>query len=483
MRLPRIVLVVFLALGGALFAAPYAEATTSGLTVEVYTYTGNTPEHSALPEYVLCSTTVDTAWTSAEGLNNNFDAEYGGTVAGCQSDFVLVHYSGWMTWPTTEDVILQSWADDGFILSLDGETVISDWYLKGCGGSQATHSFTANVPQRLDAWFYEYGGGACNILGQIREGQYVPIDASVYSQDEPVVEPPKPYLLPPINISYVVDGTKIIVGWDTPEVNAPIERYAITWTYGDNAGWGIGVDGNSVEITGLPEETLITLKLRTDNDTLSLYSEYSEPFTLTTGKNIVVEPPVDPPVDPPVEPPTEPEPTEEPTPEPTPEDTPDVNPTVEPTQEPTSDNGPPVEQPNLNEIDPALIDPANLSDGEVASLIAYANDVLANTEQGSPEYEQALEQLFVAAQADDIQVDPAIANIPLLGNATVAIADAINYFGNVGSDMSPKVRETAKKEVVASVIVTQIAVQASGLAAQTAIGGSGASTPSNRKIK
>lgn len=480
MRLPRIILVIFLALGGALFAAPYAEATTAGLTVEVYTYNPNVlPEHSVVSDYILCSTTVSTAWTSTNSINTNFDAEYAGIVAGCQGDFVLIHYSGWMTWPTTEDVVLQSWADDGFILSLDGETVIDDWYLKGCGGSQATHSFTANVPQRLDAWFYEYGGGACSILGQIKDGQYLPIDPAVYSQDVPVIEPPKPFLLPPTNINYVVDGTKVHIEWETPEVNAPIEHYALTWRYGDNAGWGISVYGNSADITDLPENTEIEFAIRTDNDTLVLYSNYSEYLKITTGSKPVE--PVDPdPVIP--DPPIDPEPPVVPDPEPTPENTPDVNPTVEPTQEPTSNEVPPVEQPNLNEIDPALIDPANLSDGEVASLIAYANDVLANSEQGSPEYEQALEQLFVAAQADDIEIDPAIAAIPLLGNATVAIADAINYFGNVGSDMSPKVRETAKKEVIASVVVTQIAVQASGLAAQTAIGGS-TSTPSNRKIK
>jgi len=474
MRLGRIVLVVFLALGGAIFTAPYAKAVESGLTVEVYTYSPDyLPEHSALPEYVLCSTTVATSWTSVDAINHNFDADYQGVVAGCQGDFVLVHYSGWLTWPNTETVSLQSWADDGFILTLDGETVIDNWWLKGCSGTSADHSFIANVPQRLDAWFYEYGGGACNVLS----ANGSPIPASYYSQDKPVVI--QPFLNPPVNINYVVDGTTLKVDWETPDTSVPIEHYAFMWTYGDNAGFGVSVFGNSVEISDLPANTEITFSVRTDNDTLPLYSNYSEPIKIITGDKPdvpVVEPPVIP------EPPTIPDPPVVPDPKPTPENTPDVNSTDEPTQTPTSNPDVPV-VPDVTKIDPAEIDPTTLSDGEVVNLIAYANNVLENTEQGSPEYEQALQQLFVAAQADDIQVDPSIAAIPLIGNATVAIIDAINYFGNVGSDMSPKVRETAKKEVVASVVVTQIAVQASGLAAQTAIGGSASPTPSTRRIK
>ena len=57
---------------------------TPGLTVEVYTY-----DPSALPDrqpYSLCVT--DTVWTSAANINTNFDAEFGGIVAGCQNDFV-----------------------------------------------------------------------------------------------------------------------------------------------------------------------------------------------------------------------------------------------------------------------------------------------------------------------------------------------------------------------------------------------------------
>jgi hypothetical protein len=73
------------------------------------------------------------------------------------------------------------------------------------------------------------------------------------------------------------------------------------------------------------------------------------------------------------------------------------------------------------------------------------------------EHQQLLDNLLETAQADDIQVPENIAAIHVLGASIVALTDALNFMGNVGADMSPEVRATAKKEVVAAVVVTQIA--------------------------
>ena len=81
--------------------------------------------------------------------------------------------------------------------------------------------------------------------------------------------------------------------------------------------------------------------------------------------------------------------------------------------------------------------------------------------------------MYVVAQADDIQVDPALASIPGVGAVAVAFTDAVNLLGNIGSDMSPAHRATAKKEVVVAVVVTQIAVGASSVATQASIASSG----------
>lgn len=179
----------------------------------------------------------------------------------------------------------------------------------------------------------------------------------------------------------------------------------------------------------------------------------------------------------PVSPPTyEPAPVEEivvPTPEATPiEELPDpapieeMEPTPEPSVDPTPDPeplAPVVEQvePELPVLDPDLLDPETMTDEEVAELTLVAEETLLTAEPGSGAYQEALAQLMVVAQADDPEVSEALAAIPLLGDAAVAVLDAFNAVGNIGADIAPEVREKAQEVVVSSVIVGQIAATAS----------------------
>ena len=123
------------------------------------------------------------------------------------------------------------------------------------------------------------------------------------------------------------------------------------------------------------------------------------------------------------------------------------------------------------------VNPQELSAEQVTELISVANEILNNSEQGSTEYEQALEALFVAAEADDLTVNEDLAAIPLLGNAAVALTDAVNFLGNVGSDMSPKVREESEKIVVTAVVAVGAAVNAATGAALGAAAPSAGGSP------
>jgi hypothetical protein len=182
-------------------------------------------------------------------------------------------------------------------------------------------------------------------------------------------------------------------------------------------------------------------------------------------------------------------PFEEPTPTPTETEKP-----VEVTKEPVSKPIPEPVTPSPTEpsepklpIDVATVDPQSLSKEQVAEIISVANEILLTSEQGSPEYEQALEALFVAAQADDIVLSEELAAIP----GAEALVGAINFIGNVGADMSPKVREESKKVVVTAVVAVGAAVNAATGAALTAAapsaaasasaGGSGGTSSTRRK--
>jgi hypothetical protein len=187
----------------------------------------------------------------------------------------------------------------------------------------------------------------------------------------------------------------------------------------------------------------------------SLEPEPEEPTTPQPEEPVQPEEPTTEPVEPSPEP-VEPEPSPEPSPEPTPSEEEPIT-SVEDLPEEIS---PEV----LMAIDLEEIVATDLSEAQVEALIEAALETFETAEQGSPEYEQALEALFVAAQADDVVLDEALAAIPLLGDVLGGALEAFNFLGNAGADMSPQVREQSEKTIIASVIVTQIALSAVSMA-------------------
>ena len=101
-------------------------------------------------------------------------------------------------------------------------------------------------------------------------------------------------------------------------------------------------------------------------------------------------------------------------------------------------------------------------------MVSIAMETFKTAEKGSPEYEAALDLLLVAAQADDVVLDEAIAAIPLIGNVAGAAVEVFNALGNAGADMSPQVREQSEKVVIAAVIVGQVAMTATAAATSAA---------------
>ena len=112
---------------------------------------------------------------------------------------------------------------------------------------------------------------------------------------------------------------------------------------------------------------------------------------------------------------------------------------------------------NLQEIDLSTIDPTELSPEQATLLVAAALETFETAVEGSPEYEQALDALLLAAQQDDIVVDPALEAIPGVGEAAKAVVAIFNIVGNVGADISPEKRKEAQTLVVTTLVVGQIA--------------------------
>jgi hypothetical protein len=178
----------------------------------------------------------------------------------------------------------------------------------------------------------------------------------------------------------------------------------------------------------------------------------------------------------------EPEPSQEPEPEETPTTRPEpvtpVPPTTNPQpSDPTPPNDPEKESITSAEDLPEKITPevlmsidlgqivaTDLTPTQVDALIQAALETFETAEKGSSEYEQALDALYLASQADDIVLDEALASIPLLGNVLSGAVELFNFLGNAGADMSPQVREQSEKTIIAAVIVAQIALSAVSIA-------------------
>lgn len=126
---------------------------------------------------------------------------------------------------------------------------------------------------------------------------------------------------------------------------------------------------------------------------------------------------------------------------------------------------------NLMEVNLDAVDPTELTPEQAEQLVEAALETFETAEVGSAEYEQALDALYLAAEQDDIVLDPALAVIPGLAAAT----ELINFLGNAGADMSPKVREESKKVVVTAVVAAGAAIQSAAAAASM-------SSASTRKI-
>jgi hypothetical protein len=214
------------------------------------------------------------------------------------------------------------------------------------------------------------------------------------------------------------------------------------------------------------------------------------PVTPTPEPSVPPQPSPTPSPSQPVEPSPTPTPTAptEPTPTPTatvvstPTPTPTKQPVVlpvEPTPTPTPTPSQTPDTPSAVVEELLTVPAEELTTAQVEELVAAAMETFQTAEQGSPAYEQALEALAVAAQADDPEVPEEIAAIPLIGGAATAVLNAFNDLGNVGADMAPQVRETAKKTVIASVIGVQAAVNAVGAA--TTVAAASNSTSSVRR--
>ena len=284
----RLFLVAAFSLGW-LFVVPAEARAAEGLTAELHNVLGQNGS-PYIPQ-------GDTATVTTTVPNINFQWG-GGSVLGGPSEDVIVRFTGSIRSNTTQDISFLAAADDGTKLYLDGALITSDWVDKGGGGTtSAPVSFTAGVPKTIELMYYENGGGAWVQLLWDQSGsmQVIPAEAFTSQVYTPVV--PKT-IGAPRNLVVTDNETSTVLAWEAPDTgNTNPERYAISFS-ADGGGWGIATgnvgDANALNTTITinhslleslkPSGTVWSFHIRSDNDTLALYSANSNVVTLKIGK-------------------------------------------------------------------------------------------------------------------------------------------------------------------------------------------------------
>jgi hypothetical protein len=390
-----------------------------------------------------------------------------------RSEDVLVKFQGSIAIPSTDIYSFYISADDGNILEIDGQQLINGWWDKGGGGPVSSPVQLTAGAHDITVYFYENGGGAAITLYYLTPEspywQVVPasffgeqqITVTTYTE-ETVYDEVNTYtteVIPNQVRPLINDPSLLPILTSAQEIEADTEEtlQSATNDYANSSeDYNVAAADyrtSSQKLTSAEENYTSAQQQETAANTGAAFAllsaqESINTVSFTDVENLLTQPAPTP----------EPKPTPSPKPQPEPEPEPNPEPTPPAEELPTEVNAE-----NLQDIDLAQIDPTTITEEQAAMLIEAALETFETAEQGSPEYEQALDALFLAAEQDDILLPMELAVIPGLA----AAVDLVNFLGNAGADMSPKVREESKKIVVTAVVAAGAAIQSAAAAAAT----------------
>ena len=157
--------------------------TPAGVKVDVYRNISRTPA-----ETDKCA--------SFNAPSINFSWGTSGPSPYCPVDNFTVKFTGTITAPIDSAYRFMGDADDGFMMTIDGVTIINDWYDKGGGGTWSYPvTWTAGSTHTFTAVYYENGGGAKIILnGQTNSGPFI-VPSSWFGQTTTTTSTKDPALL------------------------------------------------------------------------------------------------------------------------------------------------------------------------------------------------------------------------------------------------------------------------------------------------
>lgn len=114
----------------------------------------------------------------------NFDWGGGNVLTSGRADGVSIHFTGYITVPGSgsQAITFYDRSDDGFVLKINGATVISNWREQGPAYYNGSGAITLSGGQTysIDVWYYENGGGAVAQLFWNQGGSVALVPTSSY---------------------------------------------------------------------------------------------------------------------------------------------------------------------------------------------------------------------------------------------------------------------------------------------------------------
>lgn len=436
---------------------PETVSAGAGITAKIYNQISPNPTRSD-SVYNYCKT------ITLPNINHNWGS---GDILGCGSEFVMIHYTGTITPDKTDTYNFLNIADDGFYMKINGQVAIDNWTLKGCGGSWGPGiPLEANKAYEIDAWFYEWGGGACSTLYYNSSTNYGVVPTSWFGQ-ESVINWTKDPALYAILQEKILAYDQSVIDKDNATSNLNITKQ----TYDEKilARDAIAEQLRLVDLN-IDELLAIINAIQVELDTIPL------PVIPTPTPTKTIKPTPTPTPTPTVEPtptPTEtvtptPEPTVEPTPTPTPTITPEPtqSPTETPTEAPTPIPTPtPGPTPTI-EPTPEPTKPANILEEakkELEQRQQNNTNVLPYTIADVVTELQAEQTLQILSDPSAIagvvgeQLEQAAAFIgEIFTDPGAAVAETLKNVSQAGLDMSDDQREKAQEVIIPVVIVSNV---------------------------
>ena len=239
-------------------------AVGTGLKADFY----NSPTLPAISDSGLskCNSTVTNSFTFDWGSGRPV---INGASGSCGADNFLIHFSGYVQWPGTQDgstraITFATGSDDGSALFINGTQVVSMWRDQGFTSTNGSITLLSGTLYPIDFWYFEDSGLASVSLHALNDG-------IKFFQNKPLVSVQTLSATVPsaTQVSSATTGhSQVLLNFNPPDDNGGVEVTNYEYSLDDGSSWVAASPAQTSSpllIAGLKNGTTYSVKLRAVN--------------------------------------------------------------------------------------------------------------------------------------------------------------------------------------------------------------------------